>query len=341
MNSRQLMFLENDLASLFNSTNPLPELRNKKIFLSGAAGYVGQWLILSFNFLNKNYGHNIGVEATSRRLPSPEFMGYLSGDKNIRFYEVDVRGSFLIPSDTDFVIHLAGSPDRREHASVPLEVISTIVNGTENLFRACTRIGNITRILNFTSGHSLGKMQVDGEAKIYSAPDCLNFGASYSESKRLSETLSHIYKSQFHLPISIVRPYSFVGPLQLLERPWAINNFIRDALHRGRIKVLGNPDTLKSYLYPTDMVDWVLRYLVSKDELPPLQLGASELISLSGSALCIAEAASKAVSIEFSDMKKTQVRQDFYPEQLNPQFVQSLNFVQMITKTIEWFRLSN
>ena len=60
------------------------------------------------------------------------------------------------------------------------------------------------------------------------------------------------------LPIVTVRPFAFLGPYQLLDRPWAANNFIRDSLLGGPIRIQGDGQSVRSYMYPADMALWLL-----------------------------------------------------------------------------------
>lgn len=96
----------------------------------------------------------------------------------------------------------------------------------------------------------------------------------------MAETICHVYARQHQIPLGIVRPYSFIGPLQDLDRPWAINNFINGALKNKEIRILGNPETSKSFLYPSDMVASILKYMLSEKTEAPLELGSTEVVSL-------------------------------------------------------------
>ncbi len=63
------------------------------------------------------------------------------------------------------------------------------------------------------------------------------------------------------LPVVTARPFAFIGPYQGLDKPWAVNNFLRDALLGVPIRILGDADTVRSYMYPSDMAFWLLAIL--------------------------------------------------------------------------------
>ena len=79
------------------------------------------------------------------------------------------------------------------------------------------------------------------------------FPAAYAEAKRYGESLCTLFRNQFRLPIVNVRPFSFVGPYQSLDAPWAINNFIRDVVMRQPIRIQGDGTAVRSYMYGADM----------------------------------------------------------------------------------------
>ncbi|MBU3917368.1 NAD-dependent epimerase/dehydratase family protein, partial [bacterium] len=74
--------------------------------------------------------------------------------------------------------------------------------------------------------------------------------------------------------------FAFIGPYQLIDKPWAINNFIYDAINGGPIKILGDENTIRSYMYPSDMVNWILTSLSNGESGTVLNLGSSEGCSL-------------------------------------------------------------
>lgn len=338
MNLAQVEYIQRDLDSIFSDVSLFGELRSKKVFLTGASGFIGQWLLLSFAHLNNKHDFNISITASSRNITESSIISHLKVNNKFEFQDIDVRYPFDVPVETDFIIHLAGSPDRRVHASSPLDVIRTITDGTENVLKAATRVDKLSKALIFTSGLTHGKQDNSTENTSYKPFDCLNFSSSYTESKRLAETICHVYARQHHIPLGIVRPYSFIGPLQDLDRPWAINNFINGALRNKEIRVLGNPETRKSFLYPTDMVVAILKYLLSDKAEAPLELGTREIVSLDDICRKIVASVDFGVRIDYSDRECKTARHDFYPA--NSELNESMSFDECLSKSIAWYKLA-
>jgi len=339
MNQAQIEHIHNDLTARFLNIDKFERLRNKKVFLTGSSGFIGQWLLLTFAYLNNEYNFNITVIASARNVKDNAVIEHINSNGKFIFEEIDVRYPFDIPLDSDYIIHLAGTPDRRVHASSPLDIIRTNVDGVENCLRSAIRLEHLKKALIFTSGLTHGKQNTSGSGPDYSPFDCLSFFSSYTESKRLAETICHIYASQHQIPLGIVRPYSFIGPLQDLDRPWAINNFIKGALLNQNIKVVGNPDTKKTFLYPTDMVYLILNYLISDNTEAPLELGSNEMISLQGLAEAIARHVNTGVRIEYSDKERKTSVHDFHP---NGRTVGSnKSFEDCLSRALTWFQINN
>jgi nucleoside-diphosphate-sugar epimerase len=60
--------------------------------------------------------------------------------------------------------------------------------------------------------------------------------------------------------------FAFFGPGLPLDRHFAIGNFVQDGLNGKPIRILGNPETKRSYMFPTDLTSWLLTALVNPIE---------------------------------------------------------------------------
>jgi dTDP-glucose 4,6-dehydratase len=187
-----------------------------------------------------------------------------------------------IPEKVTYVIHAAASPDRREHATQPLRIIENIYRGTLSVLEASLRLPVLNKFLFISSNNIYG--QVDTTSKITENAigfiDCNSINAAYAEAKRLAETVCAIYRNQQKLPVVTVRPFAFTGPYQDLEKPWAINNFMRDAILGGPIRILGNVNTVRSYLYGSDAAFWLLAILSSSKPATTYNLGGEEGVTI-------------------------------------------------------------
>jgi nucleoside-diphosphate-sugar epimerase len=102
----------------------------------------------------------------------------------------------------------------------------------------------------------------------------------YGESKRYAETLCSAARTEARLPIVTIRPFTFIGPYQLIDAPWAINNFIADALQRNAIRILGDGMTVRGVMYGADMALWIVVIMLGAKSGQAYNLGNDQGLSL-------------------------------------------------------------
>jgi dTDP-glucose 4,6-dehydratase len=262
----------------------LQALRGGTLVVTGGTGFMGTWLAEMVACLNDEQGFGIKLALVARHASRwGEVAPHLAGRADVRLLEKDIRDLVELPAETGWVIHAAASPDNRLHASDPVRTIDVIVGGTRAALEAAARLQDLRRFLNVSSGLVGGAQPWDMTAmpETFCGPVDFTAAAScYAEAKRLAETLCAAYRGSHRLPILTARPFAFVGPYQLLDRPWAINNFIRDGLQGGPIRILGDGQTVRSYMYPSDMAVWLLVMLVAGKDGAAYNVGSPYGIKL-------------------------------------------------------------
>ena len=283
-------------------------LNHQTILVTGGTGFMGKWIAEMVCYINSTYLFQIKLILLGRDIEKfKKEVPHLAKKSFIHLVEQDVRNLHDLPEEIAWVIHAAGTPDNREHASQPLRTIETIYKGTHAILDACFRLPNLQKLVHISSHTVYGKVESHSlikESEVGKV-ECNTVNSAYAESKRMAETLCAIYRNQQHLPIIIVRPFAFVGPYQSLEKPWAINNFIRDALLGGPIRILGNGATIRSYLYGSDMAFWLLKILVKGKSGNTYNIGSGESISLNDLAKKITELIDKKISIISKSAKES------------------------------------
>jgi dTDP-glucose 4,6-dehydratase len=227
---------------------------------------MGTWLTEMIAFLNDTHAFDTRMILLSSRANNFSARApHMALRQDVTLIERDIRSVFEIPEEVTWIIHAAGNPDNRQHASDPLKTIEVIVNGTNAILECVTRLPDLKKFLNISSGLVYGAQPWEMDALpegFFGNLDCGSISSAYSEAKRLGETICAVYRNQHRLPIVNARPFAFIGPYQLLDRPWAVNNFIRDSLLAGPIRILGDGETVRSYMYPSDMAFWILSILI-------------------------------------------------------------------------------
>jgi nucleoside-diphosphate-sugar epimerase len=271
------MIQEDCAKSCINISN-LEKLKNSHILITGGTGFVGTWLTEMIIYLNENFNFNITIYLLSRNATQKNNHNKF---KYIHHIKSDVKNIKELPSSIEYILHAAGTPDSREHVSNSIKTIDTFYKGTQNILDLASRLPNLIKLIHFSSnkiyGSNYSTSPMD-ESNTTIVGD--NIQDVYSESKRILETLCKAYMSELHLPVIIVRPFAFIGPFQSLDKPWAVNNFIRDAILGGPIRILGNELTTKSYMYGSDLAYFLLNILVLGKIGEIYNLGNSHPINL-------------------------------------------------------------
>lgn len=297
----------------------LRNLRNQCILITGGTGFIGTWLAELLTFLNDKEQYNMKIVLLSERAYTFSSKApHLVNRQDITLISKDIVGVTDLPAEITMIIHAAGSPDNRLHASDPIKVMRTITMGTEALLSIASRLPKLKKILNISSGLIYGNQNTHSEKSKEcgaNCPESFSFNNAYVEAKRYAESLCAVYGNKYKLDITNIRPYAFVGPYQLVDRPWAINNFIRDYLNNKPIRILGDGETVRSYMYPADMALWILKLLADANAGQSYNIGNPAPISLNSLAEKISLSMHKKLPVQINNYQDNAYRRTrFVPD---------------------------
>ena len=276
--------LEDYCQVVADKAQTLANLKNDVVVITGGTGFVGTWIAGLIAFLNDHHAFNTQIILIAKNIETfKKNRLSVAHRKDVRLMAADVRYLHELPTETNWLIHAAGTPDNRMHATHPLETMSVIGNGTQAVLRAVERCSNFKMLLNVSSGLIYGSQPLDQShvnETFMGAPKCGTVSSAYAEAKRFAETLCHSSRSQSRIPIVTARPFAFMGPYQSIETPWALNNFIKDALSSHTIRVLGDGKTVRSYMYASDMAFWLLTMLARGTSGEVYNVGSPNAVTL-------------------------------------------------------------
>lgn len=259
------------------------EMRGERLFLTGGTGFFGCWLVESFCYINRVL--NLGAKVTLLTRNPAAFAQkcpHLAADPAVTLHDGDVR-SFAFPSGSyGCVVHAATETWARQAVVAPLELLSTILGGTERTLEFAVTHG-AQKFLLISSGAVYG-IQPDNLTHVpetyAGAPDTLDPANVYAEGKRGSELLCSVYREQTGLECTIARCWTFCGPHLPLDRHFAIGNFIGDILARRPIQIRGDGTPRRSYLYAADLAIWLWIILFKAPALLPMNVGSASDLSI-------------------------------------------------------------
>lgn len=270
------------LASLKLQPDLAQNLAQHRIAVIGGTGFVGTWIAETVAALNDEMGSQVRLDLLGRSINAwTAANNHLASRRDIQLMPVDVRSSFELPRDVTLVLYAAGLADPRTHASEPFRVHETALLGMSHALAATARLELLQRFVNISSGLVAGDA-AQCHALKESDIGLLDFTRVhnvYAESRRFAESLVSAYASQFRIPVSTARAFTFIGPFQALDAPWAINNFMRDALSGQDIRLFGDGATRRSYLYGSDAAAWLLCMLIEGADSAVYNLGGGTPVS--------------------------------------------------------------
>lgn len=320
-------------------------LKNDVVVITGGTGFMGTWLAGLIAFLNDHHGFNTQIILIAKNIENFKTnRPHLAQRNDIKLIAADVRYLHELPTQTNWLIHAAGTPDNRIHSTYPLETMSVIANGTQSVLRAVERCSNFKMLLNVSSGLIYGGQPLAHarmDENFIGSLKCGTVSSAYAEAKRYSETLCHSSRSQSRIPVVTARPFAFMGPYQSIETPWALNNFIKDALTGHAIRVLGDGQTVRSYMYASDMAFWLLSMLARGSSGEVYNVGSPDGVTLNELAqlICGEFDTNREIKLNTSSsnlLQNTRFVPDVSFAQKNLQLPITVDVKTAIKRTIEW-----
>lgn len=217
---------------------------NKKILITGAAGFIGSHLV--------DYLLSDGESADRLRLvllenESTKFLP----NKKFDICRGDIRNtSFVskIMNDVDTVYHLAGIIGTNAHQNSYSLYKEVNVDGTSNLLNACKN-KKLKKFIYFSTVAVYGLPPWTGDIMGWDESHPKTFSEVYGKSKLEAEQKVIEAHERYGIPYAIVRPTNVYGPRnfgQLFSLYQSIKNH--------QFVMIGNGKNKMHYVYVTDLV---------------------------------------------------------------------------------------
>lgn len=276
-----------------------------QLFLTGGTGFFGKWFLESIAYANDTLGCKIRATVLTRSSASfLENMPHLAYRKEFSWLDGDAS-TFKFPYGSfDYVLHLATFTSAYLEKIQPSEMLSQKLTATKHILDFARHSG-ARRILVTSSGAVYGQQPAELERICEghaTAPNPLLPGSAYGNGKRLVEQLCSVAED---LDCVIARCFSFLGPHLPLEARYAAGNFLRDAITGGPIKVLGDGTAIRSYLYPADLVPWLLHLLIRGERGQAYNVGSQHPVTTKDLALKIASSLSSPLDVHVKEQQQT------------------------------------
>jgi dTDP-glucose 4,6-dehydratase len=318
----------------------LDKLRGSTLFIAGGSGFVGLWISVLAAYLNDKHDFQLDVVSTARRRQRVvEQASFLLARPDFSFVQADIRQIAELPRDTGWIINAAGSPDSRQHATDPVGAMSVFSEGTERLLRTAEQLVKLKAVLHF-SGSAVYDRAQPASPPFREEAAALDATAAYAEAKRFGEVLCAAFRTQARLPIVVTRPFTFVGPFQALDAPWAVNHFLHAALEGQPLKVQGAGDSVRTLLYGSDMAVMALHQMVGGKTGAVYNLGAVEALTLREIAELVVARAGRPLEVRYNTAGKklaaSRLMPDMSKSQAEFKVTPAFSAAEAIRRTLQW-----
>ena len=224
-------------------------LRNKKILVTGADGFIGSHLVERLVAL----GADVRAFVYYNSFNSWGWLDTVSPStlKKIDVFAGDIRdphGVLTAMEKADVVFHLAALIGIPFSYHSPDSYIDTNVKGTLNVLQAAKRL-KTKKVIHTSTSEIYGTAQyvpIDEKHPV-------NPQSPYAASKSAADTLALSFYRSFGLPVAILRPFNTFGPRQSAR---AVIPTIVSQIYSGKKTIrLGNLDALRDFNYVANTVE--------------------------------------------------------------------------------------
>lgn len=286
---------EQDLNDILQQTEDMHEdLKSAHVFITGASGFFGIWLVESLLWLSQK--RDLGITITALlRSPDKFFDRYphLKDNRALHWIKGDVE-SFEFPAQrVSHIIHAASVPNLDGGDSWASDHIRAGVLGMSHVLKLAKDSQVQSLLITSSGGVYTSILDSNTNNGYVEETDSLNVLTSerivYGQTKRMMEIMSAAESRKFGFNLAIARCFAFVGPYLPLDANYAIGNFIRDARAGKDITISGDGTPLRSYLYAADLAASLLKMLVKSRSGVPYNIAGPDVLSIKELALLVAQ----------------------------------------------------
>ncbi|MBF0528295.1 MAG: NAD-dependent epimerase/dehydratase family protein [Deltaproteobacteria bacterium] len=228
-------------------------IENKKIFITGGAGFIGSTLAGCLCQNNKiilydNLSRNSIQDRSFQNNPNIEL---INGEI------LDQEALSRSMAGADIIVHCAAIAGIDTVIKSPVTTMRVNMVGTANVLEAASRLSKCDRVVCFSTSEVFGQ-----HAFCSSESDKTVMGQvgearwTYAVSKLAGEHLGIAYFQEKGLPVTVVRPFNIYGPGQVGEG--ALRIFIQRAIRNETIEIHGNGTQIRAWCYVDDMIEGLI-----------------------------------------------------------------------------------
>lgn len=287
-------FIEQDCLEYIEKIDLTP-LRGKTVYITGANGLIGTYVIYMLHLANVIKNAGINIVAVSKSPPGSHLKDIFKD--RYTFYSADLirPDCNCFEEKADYIIHGATYAQPKKFIQNYMETIHLNTTVTERLLKKAKNDG--ATLLFLSSSEVYGNPDEEHVPTGEDYPGLcspVDVRAIYSESKRMGETLCFAYRNFEGVNAKIARISMTYGPGIGLKDERVLAHFLRQALYEKKITMLDDGSKIRTFCYIADCVLMLLYIMLygknfvynvgGKDSISIRSL-AEEICMLTGSTL--------------------------------------------------------
>ncbi len=233
----------------------------QRVVVTGAAGFIGSHL--SETLLDRDYAV-IGID------------NLLTGDtaniatlvnRDFTFIKHDITNYIYIDGPVDFVLHWASPASPIDYLELPIPTLKVGALGTHKALGLAKAKG--ARFVIASTSEVYGDPLEHPQKETYwGNVNPVGPRGVYDEAKRFAEAMTMAYHRYHGVDTKIVRIFNTYGPRMRVNDGRAVPAFMSQALRNEDVTVFGDGSQTRSFTYITDLVDGIIRLMLSKENDP-------------------------------------------------------------------------
>ena len=227
----------------------------KKIFITGAAGFIGSHLSEKlFDYFSKS---QLILFDKITYAANKKYIKDLLNKKNVKFVHDDLLNLKVLEANlknVDLAINVAAESHVDNSFGNSLIFTQTNTLGTHHFLEAC-RKQKVKRIVHVSTDEVYG----ENLNKPFKENQSLNPTNPYSASKAGADMMVNAYKKSYKLNINTVRANNIYGTRQYPEK--LISKTIYNLINNKKMTIHGKGDNYRYYLSVKDFCDGMLQII--------------------------------------------------------------------------------
>ena len=267
----------------------------KRILITGAAGFLGSHLC--DRFIKDGY-HVLAMDnLITGRLKNIEHLFHL---EQFEFQNNDVSKFINVSGELDYILHFASPASPIDYLKIPIQTLKVGSLGVHNCLGLAKAKG--ARILIASTSEVYGDPTVHPQSEEYwGNVNPVGPRGVYDEAKRFQEAITMAYHNFHGLETRIIRIFNTYGPRMRLNDGRVLPAFIGQALRGEDLTIFGDGSQTRSFCYVDDLVEGIVRLLLS-DYVYPVNVGNPSEITISQFAEEIIQLTGTKQSIIYKDL---------------------------------------